>query len=236
MEHVDIYCERIAPGLLSEPFNAATNAAIFIAAWWAWRDARRAGGPNREIWLLIMLMVAFGIGSTLFHTFANTFTRWLDILPIGAFIAAYLWVYLRRVVVASAATTWIGVVLFVLAAALARQFPGILNGSLIYAPALVLVVTLGVFHWGRALAERASLLASAGVFVAALFFRTVDTVMCAALPIGTHFMWHLLAAAALYLAMRALSANLQRPALTGKEPFQPARRAASPPRSAGTGA
>ena len=98
----------------------------------------------------------------------------------------------------------------------ARQFPGILNGSLIYAPALVLVLLLGIFHWSRALAERRTLLASTGVFVAALFFRTVDSKVCTGFQIGTHFMWHVLAAAALYLAMRALIANLPR----GKEAVQ----------------
>ncbi len=42
-------------------------------------------------------MIAFGVGSTLFHAFANTMTRWVDVLPIAAFIATYLWLYVRRV-------------------------------------------------------------------------------------------------------------------------------------------
>jgi hypothetical protein len=49
---------------------------------------------------------------------------------------------------------------------------------------------------------------AAAVFVAALSFRTIDSNICAAFPTGTHFMWHVLAAAAVYLAMRAFTASL----------------------------
>jgi hypothetical protein len=33
---VDIYCERLGPGLWAEPLNAVTNVAFFVAAWLAW--------------------------------------------------------------------------------------------------------------------------------------------------------------------------------------------------------
>jgi len=49
---------------------------------------------------------------------------------------------------------------------------------------------------------------AAAVFVAALSFRTIDSNIYAAFPTGTHFMWHVLAAAAVYLAMRAFTASL----------------------------
>jgi hypothetical protein len=208
MAPIDLYCERIAPGLWGEPLNALTNAALLIAAWCAWRYARRLGEVTGGVTLLIALMVAFGVGSTLFHTFANRITLWLDMLPIAAFIATYLWLYVHRVLMAPAAIAAICVATYVVAVGAARQFPNVLNGSIIYAPALILVIGLGLVHLVREGYERSALIGAAGVFVAALIFRSIDNSVCVAFPMGTHFLWHLLAAFALYLAMRALVAAL----------------------------
>jgi hypothetical protein len=62
---LDLYCERTGPELLSEPVNALTNVAFFIAAWLLWRDARRRGVLSGEVQLLVWLMIAIGSGSAL---------------------------------------------------------------------------------------------------------------------------------------------------------------------------
>ena len=162
MNPVDLYCERITPAVLGEPLNAATNAALLISAWFAWRYARQSGKADGGITLLVALMIAFGVGSTFFHTFANATTRWLDVLPIATFVATYLWLYARRVLQAPTAIATICTAAFVVAAAGARQFPDILNGSIIYAPALILVIGLGEVHLVREHHERPTLIAAAG--------------------------------------------------------------------------
>jgi hypothetical protein len=156
---------------------------------------------------LIALMVAISLGSTLFHTFADTTTRWLDVIPIAAFITAYLWIYLRRVLGSSAMIATICSAIFILAAVVSRQFPEVLNGSVIYAPALVLVVGLGLIDLATRRREKGVLIGAAAIFIAALGFRAIDNSVCAAFPVGTHFLWHLLTALSLYLAMRALVAG-----------------------------
>lgn len=50
------------------------------------------------------------------------------------------------------------------------------------------------------------LLAAAVVFVASVTFRSLDMVVCDALPIGVHYMWHVLNAIVLALAVEALRA------------------------------
>jgi hypothetical protein len=100
MHPVDLYCERISPGLLAEPFNSASNAAFFIAAWLLWRFARENGSLSAATWLLIVLVATIGAGSTLFHLFATEETRSLDLLPILVFQLVFLWYYARRVVAA----------------------------------------------------------------------------------------------------------------------------------------
>ena len=63
---------------------------------------------------------------------------------------------------------------------------------------------LGVFHARERTVARFTLLAAAGVYLAARFFRTIDNEVCPVLPIGTHFLWHLLIGLVTYLAMRSL--------------------------------
>src|SRR4029077_702585 len=91
---------------------------------------------------------------------------------------------------------------FVVAAYAGRQFPQTLNGSLIYAPAVLVIAWLGVYHYRTHTGARHSLLAAAVVFLVGVFFRTIDSAVCPAFPVGTHFLWHLLIPVALYLLMR----------------------------------
>src|SRR5690242_9781765 len=94
--YVDLYCERLAPGLLGEPLNLLSNVAFFVAAWLMARDARRLGAMRGDIATLVVLMIIVGIGSITFHALATTWAQWLDLLPIFAFQLAFLWIYARR--------------------------------------------------------------------------------------------------------------------------------------------
>ncbi len=42
------------------------------------------------------------------------------------------------------------------------------------------------------------MLVTAGIFLVSLAFRTVDVASCGSLPLGTHFLWHVLNAVVLY--------------------------------------
>jgi hypothetical protein len=201
---IDLYCERVGPGLWAEPLNAVTNAAFFLAAWAAWSLARRAHALSIGTWVLVALIVTVGIGSSLFHTFATAWARVLDAVPILLFQLSYLWLYGRRIIKLGAVSTAGLLAVFVMAAYAGRQFPHTLNGSLIYAPAVLAILGLGVYHYRTQTAARRSLLAAAAVFVVAVFFRTVDGAVCATFPLGTHFLWHLLIPVALYFFMRSL--------------------------------
>ena len=54
----------------------------------------------------------------------------------------------------------------------------------------------------RNLAAAKGLAAAAGVFLVSLCFRTIDREICAAFPLGAHFLWHLLNALVLWLLLR----------------------------------
>jgi hypothetical protein len=201
---IDIYCERLTPGLLAEPVNAATNLAFFVAAWFAWRLARQSGSQTPSLMLLIGLLVAIGTGSLLFHTFANRWSMFADVLPILFFQATYLWVYTARVMRWNLIGRIAAVATWLLAGVVFAQAPEHLNGSLAYAPALIALVLLGGYHARHVLVERFLLLQAAGLLLLSLTLRTLDPVVCGTLPLGTHFLWHLVNGVVLYLSLRAL--------------------------------
>ncbi|MBI4521739.1 MAG: ceramidase domain-containing protein [Gemmatimonadetes bacterium] len=199
---IDLYCERTGPGLWAEPLNALTNLAYFAAAWAVWRIGRGTADPGAR--LLVGLLVAIGTGSALFHTFATPWARVLDVVPILLFQASFLWLYGRRIV-GIAPAPLVGVLAgFLVAAYAGRQFPQLLNGSLMYAPAFLAALGVGLYHSGTQQRERLTILAAVGLFVAAVLSRTMDNLLCSSIPIGTHFLWHLLTASALYLFARGL--------------------------------
>lgn len=183
---LDLYCERLGPGLLAEPLNAFTNLAFLLAALHAWRGAD--GRPDAR--LLAALVAVIGLGSGLFHTLATHAAQWCDVLPIGVFQLSFLWLYLHRVrgLAATLCAAWL--TLFGVALAAAAPLTTPLNGSLAYAPALLALTALGVSHLRRL--RDPSLLLAAALFLVSLTARSVDLAFCGRWPAGTHFLWHLL--------------------------------------------
>ena len=209
MGQIDLYCERLGPAFWAEPINALTNVAFLIAAWGMWRLSRRASALSPGVWLLIATSVAIGVGSFAFHTAATPWARVLDIVPILVFQLVFLWLYGRGVIALSRPACGLLLLGFFAAAMLGRQFPEILNGSLIYAPAFLVIFALGIYHARTTSSGRFDLLAAAGVFVASIFFRSIDNAVCDAFPPGTHFLWHVLNGGVVYLAARAFIRHRQ---------------------------
>ena len=200
-DYIDIYCERLVPGLWAEPLNAITNAAFFIAAFFAWMLARDKN--DRGAVLLIVLMVCIGTGSAMFHTFATRWAQMADVIPILLFQLSFLWLYSSNIIKLSAAKTSVLFIAFILASAVFDAVPAhILNGSAGYIPALLFITGFGIWHYRHAARERFVLLLAAGLFVVSLMFRSIDMAVCGALPTGTHFLWHSLNGAVLYCCAR----------------------------------
>jgi hypothetical protein len=211
-EPLILYCERLGPGLWAEPLNAVSNAAFFVAAAAAFFHWRRAGGRDVPALLLILVTVAIGIGSTIFHTVATRGAILLDIIPIAVFIAGYLVLVWRRylkfgLVSAIVALGVFEIVSFTLPAVTPSAF---LNRSVPYLPALLMLIVIAGLVQGRSRHKdspeaRTSewLWIAAGLFTASFFLRSIDIAVCRFFPLGTHFIWHCLNAAVLYVLLRA---------------------------------
>lgn len=201
---IDLYCERLGPGLLAEPLNTASNLAFFVAAVMAWRLARRLQALEPGITVLIALAVCVGTGSALFHTFATRWAQVLDVVPVLLFQVVFLGLYLRRSVRLSPAVSRILTAAFLAVCLLMLKAPPYLNGSLLYVPSLVVLSGLAIFHL-RSHQPGPWLLAWASlVFGVSLGFRTLDLVLCPHVPRGTHDLWHLLNGCLLYLVMKTV--------------------------------
>ncbi len=226
---VDIYCERTGPGPWAEPLNLVTNAAFLLAAAAAAvRFARAPGLTLRGAWdiaALLVLLAAIGIGSALWHAFARPWAALADTIPILLFISLYLPSFLHRVAGLGAAPIVILFAVFQAANVGLRGAlpPDALNGSIFYAPAWAGLALMALFSAVRRHPQAARVGAAWGVLTLSLTLRTIDAAACAALPVGTHFLWHLLNAGVLFLLIDALMRSSPR-GLAG-----PASRAASPP-------
>ena len=201
---MDAYCERVGMGLFAEPLNAVSNVSFLLAAWAAWVLATRTGTLSAGVRVLIALAASVGIGSILWHTYPTMLTLLLDIIPILIFIVWFIWLYTRDIVGMRTQFAAASTAAFLLATFLVIPLSGVLHGALVYTPGLIVTLVLGVFHAREQRAARFTLLAAAGVYMAALFFRTIDNEVCPVLPIGTHFLWHILIGLVTYLAMRSL--------------------------------
>lgn len=191
---IDNYCERTGPEFWSEPANALTNLAFVAAGLWGVAAVRRnrAGGFAE---LLAWWVVAIGVGSFLFHTFANQLTMWADILPIAGFTLAYTLFCMRRFLRFSwAKSLTIFVVFYAVAAFLTVNVPEWLraasNGTTGYLPPFLALAFFGVWIIGAGNPAGWYNLAAVGVFVVSVTFRALDPVVCEAMPLGTHFLWH----------------------------------------------
>ena len=211
---LDLYCERTDETFWSEPLNAVSNISFILAAALVWRLARRLlPKGDRQVDVLVALLVAVGVGSSLFHTVANVWSRWADILPIAATLVWALWLFLRRAARLSVRGVALGFSAFLaVTAAFALLVPSrLVNGSQPYCSCVVALVAMGSFVRRRSRASALDFYVAALLFALSLTFRSIDLAVCPAIPIGTHFLWHLLNGAALYAASRAVLREMARP-------------------------
>jgi len=203
-DYIDIYCERIEPGLWAEPLNAVTNAAFIIAGVFAFLLAKREGAMDWRSLTLVTLIFAMGIGSALFHTFATLWAMASDVIPILLFQIGFIIFYSHKIM---GCNRWKILGLLVIFVALmqgAMQLPREwLNGSLEYFPALILLSGFALYHVKNAAREPYALMIAAGTFCVSLTFRSIDYALCELIPFGTHFLWHCLNAVVLYLCTRS---------------------------------
>ena len=227
LTYLDAYCERAGDaGLWAEPLNASTNLAFIIAALITARALRgNAFKTHWDLWALTLTLFSIGVGSGLWHLFATHETLLADVIPIGIFIHLFFYATLRRIFNLSWWKALVGVGAFIGISTIVGKYlpPDMFNGSIMYLPAISALALFTVALYikpsspeslilGRSMDSPRIRSANSGndkkiatgfavalvVFIVSILFRTIDMNMCASIPIGTHFMWHVFNAYVLY--------------------------------------
>lgn len=188
---IDAYCERIEPGYWAEPVNAVTNLAFMLVAILMWRRTKGLSIARA----LSAILFAIGLGSYLWHTHAQGWAGLVDVAPILAFILVYIFAINRDVWGFNAwASAGITLLFFPYAAVTVPLFdlvPG-LGDSAGYAPVAALILIYAVLLRRRVPKTAQGLAIGAGVLALSITFRALDDPICRILPLGTHFIWHVL--------------------------------------------
>ncbi len=206
---VEHYYHEFHPeAFIKQPWNAFSSLIFFVPVlYWLWQ----LRGAYKTYWVVITILPLLflnGVGSTLFHAFnGGWFFVLLDVLP-PLIMLVFLTIYLWR----SLLNSWVKAVLIVVGflavnalnmyfhsqiGNLARgvNFFYFVNGLMVLSP---MVVTLRKHHW-----KGWQHILLALVFVGlALIFRSLDyptpNPFPNSLPQGTHFLWHISSALAVF--------------------------------------
>lgn len=188
-EQFDGYCERTDLSYWSEPINAVTNLAFVLAALLMWRRTGGAAlaGP------LCLILGAIGIGSYLFHTHATGWAALTDVIPIGLFILVYLFGVNRHLLHWPLWASLLGVAAFLPFAwsvtTLAFNLPFFKVSSFYWSvPLLIFLYATFLLRWPTA----RDFALGAALLCLSITFRSLDITLCDQIPLGTHFLWHIL--------------------------------------------
>lgn len=219
------YAERGTQiGLWAEPLNAVTNVAFVVAAVLLWRLQNKMQNQSVAFSsrLLAVLIGTIGIGSALFHTVANQWSQWADVLPILVFMLVYCWLAMTlflnwgwvsklAVIIVYLAITF--TVEFFQGGPLADwlanyfdvnyQLAKTLAGGALYLPTILLLLGFSTLMTFRKVRVGFSLYFATLLFILSYAFRTLDGVT-PNWTHGTHFFWHIFNATVLYMLVRIL--------------------------------
>lgn len=205
------YAETDLSRVVVEPWNAVT-AAIFVAvALRQWRRLGRIHEPSLFLRASALILLVGGVGGTLYHGF-RVWRGFLvmDVLPILILIVAgsvRLWNEALRHPSKTA-------LLFGTILGLGLPIFWLLDGerigtSLAYVLVAALLIIPAVWLAAKERAREGWLVAlSIGAFAAAITFRVLDSERL--LPMGTHFLWHLLGALATWAVMEWFATREER--------------------------
>ena len=190
-EAVDGYCERMDASFWSEPLNALTNIFFLVAAVWVLRRE----GLNSTARILALILGMIGVASFLFHSFAQAWAGALDVLFILLFTLLYLF---------AASKDFIGAPRSIALVITLGYFPfsiivdwltlplTFLGSTRIYMPMLILIILFSLILYKRLPIVSRGLAVGAFILVISMLARILDVPLCQKIPLGTHFVWHVL--------------------------------------------
>lgn len=202
-----LYHEFHAPGFIKEPWNALSSLFFLVpVVFWIWK-LRGQYKNYLIITLLLPLLFLNGVGSTLYHAFRASETAllldWMPASVMNLILAWYLWnKVLNRPVVSIFAVLAFYVLAIVSVFSLRPYFPEMSTnigylfiGLSLLLPSIIYLFRISFYKWHL-------LLLTFVLLGIALVFRSLDhptpNPWPEILPQGTHFLWHIVSAFAVF--------------------------------------
>lgn len=201
------YCERgVSNAVWAEPINAFTNIAFPIAGYLGLKLLKEKKIKSNEFQVLPLMLSFVGLGSFIYHTARSSITLIFDALPIYSFILYALFLTLNELLSSRIKSLLVLVGFISIEISLSMFVPQeFLNGSIRHIVAITFILFIGYFaikRYGKKIIQ--PLVGLISFYAIAIFFRSIDAWICNWLPIGTHFLWHILSALAGYQAIHLL--------------------------------
>lgn len=201
----NIYCERQTQSLVAEPVNVLSNIAFFVSAILIYQLLNRNSTKDKKYWLMFLLIILVGIGSSLWHLLRNPYTLVLDALPIYLFMAIFLYGILNNLIGNKKTALYLTIGFTLLQVFMFLIVPrDFINGSIIHVVNGIGFIIFIVWFSKNYRHVYRSLIVVFLLYVLAVTFRSIDNLVCTSLIIGTHFLWHLFVALTAYFAVKTL--------------------------------
>jgi hypothetical protein len=200
-----LYCERHNVNFFDEPLNAFSNLAFILASVYSISRLQRMGVKSRVLKWLTGVPILIALGSLAYHIVPGPVTLAADTLPIYLFILTALCYLLYKISSSWLVTGFtISVYVALLIGATILTPASFAGGSIRHLITASLALVLIIMVRRRTKSTPFKLILALMGFIAAIFFRSIDLSACAFMPLGTHFLWHILAGATSYVLLSFL--------------------------------
>lgn len=208
-KYIDLHCERLQDGWFEEPFNTLSNLTFFVVAFLLYRNHKNLRLPFLAKFFIGIILV-IGTGSMIFHSSARFWGALSDSIPIAIFAVTYVFAFARHIlrtwwiagflVVAAYITTYFGV-RYMYLGDIRGKMP---DGYVSMIPSVYFMAGLTLLLYALKNSSALAFLKITLIAGLAVFFRTIDLMICIDFPIGSHFLWHMLASVMVYMMVAEL--------------------------------
>ncbi len=190
---------------ISEPITTLSNVAFFIVAYLSFNILNQHVIKNKTLLLFPYFILLIGLGSSIYHLFNNPFTLIGDLLPIYIFVSFLVFILVyrlanNRLLALLAPLALVSTHLFLINSRLPHLF---LSSAQVHHSLnlLTFVVLLSLLYkkFGKIIL---GIIPSILLYTAGIFIRSFDFLLCPLTKVGAHFMWHILVALSVYLAVK----------------------------------
>lgn len=207
LEPIALYCERVAPGLLGEPFNLVATMALLPVAVWIHRAAKDAPALR----MLAHAAMAFFVSLAALHSWSNLLALASAILAVLAIVLGLFYLVNRHLIGLSPRVSLVATLMILPLNGISMLLVLLMSGPLsslafLPIPILLLGYTAVLRHEKPAAARQ--FFAAALIIGFGLLARSIDHTLCDRFPHGMHFLWILSFATVVWLLARVLRSHL----------------------------